>query len=102
MAGKKNAGAKAPAEQTRTEEVGGLAFEVYEDRLRSWKAARLMSTFASGKLDDKTMAAMVGLVELATSLDEEAVVGHCGGDAAPFADVAVFLADVVQKVIPKN
>ena len=90
------------APRWRTEVVDGVEFQVRGDMTRSWAAVRAARDLRGGELDLDKVIAMVRLVEACTTLDEAAIVEHCGGAEASFADVISFVAGVVRAMFPKN
>lgn len=102
MAGKNQGAAAGTAAPARKEKVDGVAFEVYPEKLRTWRAVQIARQFSGDEVSVEKLMAMISLVELSTSLDEEAIVEHCGGQDAMFEDVLSFVADVVKAVFPKN
>lgn len=101
------AAAKAGAEEvpaSSRREVDGLAFEVDEKRLKSWRALRMMrGIVGNGEgFSVEALDAMLGFIAYVTDLDEDAIVEHCGGDEAPMEDVVALVARIAAEIYPKN
>lgn len=94
--------AEVPASSRR--EVDGLAFEVDEARLKSWRALRMMRGIVAngGEFSVEALDAMLAFIAYTTDLDEDAIVEHCGGEEAPMEDVVSLVAKVSAEIYPKN
>ena len=88
-------------EEERVFEVEGLTVRAYPAKCKSWKAVRIMSN-VSGEFDIQAVQAMLDFVGLVTDVDEDAIVAHCGGDAASFEDVVRVVSLIVKECYPKN
>ena len=99
----KKAGGETPAASDRykTVEVDGLEVTVDMDKVRSWNMFKLVSQL-DGELDARTVGLMFDIIKLATDVDEDAIVDHCGGDAASMEDVVRTASLIIAELYPKN
>lgn len=83
--------------------VQGHEFTVDDTFSQSWAAFELVRKFNSDELStfDK-LDLSFELIEKATGVTKDALVGYVGGSDAPAADVIQFAAELVQEIIPKN
>lgn len=94
--------AKKP-ENTRTITVRGNEMTVDRDFAESYAALRILR-----RINDPDVSAFekldlsFELIEGATGLDEDAIVGLAGGDTAPAQDVMKFTVEVLTAIDAKN
>ena len=94
---KEDSGAEA-----RTLDIEGLAVTVYPAKARTWKAYRILRDAMHSPDDMQRFDALLALVAFATSVDEEAIIAHCGGDDASVEDVVRVASKIVAECTPKN
>lgn len=98
----KQAGGELPsAASVKTVEVDGMEVHIDTDQVKSWKMFKLVSQL-DGELDAKAIALMFEVIELATDVDEEKIVEHCGGENATMEAVILTASRIIKELYPKN
>lgn len=90
------------AQEVREMDVDGLAVKVYPHKANSWKAYRILREAMGAGDDMARFDAMLALVTLATDVDEERIIEHCGGEEAQTPDVVRIVSEIVAGCYPKN